>query len=210
MKRFAAHLYTLLFHLGGFGALGLGILDSSFLVMPLANDILIVGLTARRHIMLPYYAFMASAGSVLGCALTDAISRKGGEEGLGKHVSARRLEYVKKKVKKSAAWALAVASLMPPPFPFTPFVAAAAALQYPRQKLLTVIGISRFIRFSAVGLLAVFFGTRILELAKSPVVQGGILAIIALSVGASTVSVYSWVKRSRGSSGASTLKDRAA
>jgi membrane protein DedA with SNARE-associated domain len=117
---------------------------------------------------------------------------------------------VKKKVKKSAAWALAVASLMPPPFPFTPFVAAAAALQYPRQKLLTVIGISRFIRFSTVGLLAVFFGTRILELAKSPVVQGGILAIIALSVGASAVSIYGWVRRSRGSTGASARKDRAA
>ena len=53
-------------HLGGFGLLLLGILDSSFLFMPLGNDLLVVALTAQRHNRMLYYAAMASAGSVIG------------------------------------------------------------------------------------------------------------------------------------------------
>jgi len=49
--------------LGGFGLLILGVLDSSFLFMPLGNDLLMVAMTASRHVMLPYYAGMATAGT---------------------------------------------------------------------------------------------------------------------------------------------------
>jgi len=75
----------------------------------------------------------------------------GGEKGLERTLGHKRTEYVKKRVKKSAGWALALASLMPPPFPFSPFVAGAAAFQYPRKKLLSVIAASRFVRFSIDG-----------------------------------------------------------
>src|ERR1051325_9254680 len=107
--------------MGGFGLVLLGILDSSFLFMPLGNDLLIVALTARRHSLMPVYAALASTGSVLGCLLIDVVFRKGGEGGLEKHLSRKRLDYIQRNVKKSAGWALAVACLMPPPFPFTPF-----------------------------------------------------------------------------------------
>src|SRR5947207_3972399 len=122
------HLSLVFFHLGGFGLLILGVLDSSFLFSPFGNDLLMIALTARRHGRILFYAAMATAGSVLGCFITDAISRKGGEAGLEKRVPKRRLNYIKKKVKKSAGWALVLAALMPPPFPFTLFVAASAAL----------------------------------------------------------------------------------
>jgi membrane protein YqaA with SNARE-associated domain len=56
----------------------MGVLDSSFLIMPLGNDLLVVALTARRHILLPYYAGMATAGSVIGCLIMDVIARRGG------------------------------------------------------------------------------------------------------------------------------------
>ena len=39
-------------------------------------------------------------------------------------------------MRDNAGQALAIASLVPPPFPFTAFVMAAAALQYPRKRLL--------------------------------------------------------------------------
>jgi hypothetical protein len=104
-------------------------------------------------------------------------------------------------VKKSAGWALAVASLMPPPFPFTPFVAAAAALQYPRKKLLTVIAVARFARFSIDGALAVVFGTRILRWAQSPTFIYGVVALVVISIAASAISIVSWIRRSRKISG---------
>ena len=119
MKSLLHHLYIALAHLGGFGLLGLGVLDSSFLVLPLGNDLVVLAMIARRHALMPYYVCMAAMGSVLGCIPVDVIGRKGGEKGLEAHVPRRRLEYVRKRIKKNAAWALAFASLMPPPFPLS-------------------------------------------------------------------------------------------
>jgi membrane protein YqaA with SNARE-associated domain len=197
MKGVARHLFTVFRHMGGFGLLTLGILDSSILFLPFGNDLLMIALTASKHGMLPFYASMATAGSLLGCLFTDVIGRKGGEQGLEKRVPRKRLEYVKKKVKRSAGWALALASLLPPPFPFTPFVIAASALQYPRRKLLTIIAVSRFSRFTIDGLLAILFGKRILRLAESPVLYYAITALVVVSIVGSVLSVISWVKGSK-------------
>jgi len=165
--------------------------------MPLGNDLLMVALTARHNARLPYYAAMATAGSVIGCLIMDLIARKGGEQGLEKTLGGKRTEYVKRKVRKNAGWALAVASLMPPPFPFTPFVAGAAALQYPRKRLLGVVAATRFVRFSIDGLLAVFFGTRILRWAQTPAFIYAMIALIVISIIASAISIYRWIRRSR-------------
>ena len=198
MKQIAGRLFTIFLHMGGLGQFALGVLDSSFLVMPLGNDLLMIALAARRHsfLLMTYYALMATAGSVVGCLLVDIVSRKGGEEVLEKHVSRGRLKFVEAKVRKSAGWALAFASLMPPPFPFTPFVIAASALLYPRKRLLAVIAVTRFLRFFLIGILALSFGERILRWATSPVVQYGMVVLIAVSILASVLSVLGWVRKS--------------
>ncbi len=196
MKSFLQQIAFVLFQLGGVGVFALGVLDSSFLVMPLGNDLLIVALAASRPPRLPYYVAMATAGSVLGCLVIDWISRKGGEAGLNGRVSQRRLNYIKAKIEKHAGWAVGFASLMPPPFPFTPFVAATAAFQFPRARLLSIIALCRAVRFSIEGLLAIWFGRHILALAESPQVQYGVIALIVISIAGSAFSVYRWVKRS--------------
>jgi membrane protein YqaA with SNARE-associated domain len=198
--RSAAHaLFAFLLHWGGLGLLVLGLLDSSYLFAPWGNDLLLVALTAR-HRTIPhviYYAVMSTAGSVLGCLLIDVTLRPLGAAGLEKHLSARRLGQVKAKVEKSAGRTLAVASLAPPPLPFTPFVMAAVALQYPRRRMLAIIGITRLVRFLVVGLLAWRFGERILKWAAIPVVQGFLFALIVLCTVGSIVSVHGWIQRSR-------------
>lgn len=190
------HVYAFFYHLGGFGLVGLGVLDSSFLFTPFGNDLLIIALTARHHARMPYYAAMASAGSVAGCLLVDLVCRKGGKEGLKKRVSRKRIEYLERKIGQDAGYALAVASLMPPPFPFTPWVIAAAALQYPRKKLLSVIAVARFARFCIEGTLAVFFGRGILRLARSDQFKYVIFVLLVVSIAGSAYSVYLWVKQS--------------
>ena len=197
MDTIVRHLFAIFIRLDGLGLLILGILDSSFLFMPLGNDLLMVALVARNGSFLLPYAATATAGSVLGCMLIDWISRKGGEEGLTKVIAARQLEYVKRRVRKSAAWAIVLAAIMPPPFPFTPFIAAASAFQYPRRKMLILIAAVRFARFLLVGTLAVIFGRSIIRMAQAPAVRSAILAIVALSIIGSVISVYSWIKRSR-------------
>jgi membrane protein YqaA with SNARE-associated domain len=119
-----------LFHAGGLGLLTLGAFDSSLLVLPMGNDILVRALCARYHDRVLYYLLMATVGSLIGCLSTDWINRKS-DSGLKKFVPRKYLKYFQEQVEKRAAWTLAVASVMPPPFPFTAFVAAAAALKYP-------------------------------------------------------------------------------
>lgn len=197
MKAFLYDLAAVLMQLGGFGLLGMGILDSSFLFMPLGNDLLMTALTARHQERLPYYALMATAGSVLGVMLVDMVGRKGGEAGLEGRVPQHRLEFVKRRMEKNAAWALSLAALMPPPFPFTPFVLAASALKFPRKKLFAIIAASRFVRFSAIGVVAILFGRRVIRLAESPAFQYSILALLGISVLGSVLSIYRWVQRSK-------------
>jgi len=175
----------------------MGVLDSSFLFMPLGNDLLVIGLTSEHPHKLWLYAPVAALGSVLGCMLTDLVVRRQGEEGLEKLAGKKRMDYLKKKIGERAAVTLAVASIAPPPFPFTPFVAAASAFEYPRVKMFSVIAAARVVRFSAVGLLAIFFGKRILQIAKSPMFEGVVLAILALFVVGSVFSVMKWLKASK-------------
>jgi uncharacterized membrane protein YdjX (TVP38/TMEM64 family) len=194
---FVRHLFVLLLHLGPWGLLILGVLDSSFLFMPLGNDLLVIGLTSQHPKRLWLYAPTAALGSVLGCALLDLVARKQGEEGLEKLAGKKKMDYLKKKIGERAAFTLALACIAPPPFPFTPIVAAASAFEYPRTKMFSVIAASRVVRFTLVGMLAVFFGTRIIAIAKSPAFEGVVLGILALFIVGSVFSVIKWLKRAK-------------
>jgi membrane protein YqaA with SNARE-associated domain len=198
MHHFAVWLFAFVLRLGGVGLLLLGILDSSFLFAPWGNDLLVVAMTARNPhaASMLYYAAMSTVGSVLGCLLIDVTLRPLGAKGLEKHLSAQRLQRVEKKIRDNAAKALTIASLVPPPFPFTAFVMAAAALQYSRTRLLAVVGAARMVRFTLLGWLALRFGERILRWLKMPVVQGFLIGLIILCTVGSAVSVYGWIRRS--------------
>jgi membrane protein YqaA with SNARE-associated domain len=189
-KSILRHLVRTFARLGGPGLLALSALDSSPLFIPFGNDLLFVALAARQHERMMYYALMATFGSVLGCLVDDALSRKGGEKGLEKRLSARQFASIKKYTKKSAAWALGVASLMPPPFPFTAFVIGAAALQYPRKKLLLVVSLTRLARFLIEGLLAIYIGRKlVVRFARSPVIEYVVGGLLVVSIAGSILSI---------------------
>ena len=192
-------IFAFVLQFGGPGLLVLGILDSSFLFVPWGNDLLVVAMTARRPQLgtMLYYAAMSAVGSVLGCLVIDFTIRPLGAKGLEKHFSKRRLATVQRKIEKNAAMALTVASLAPPPFPFTAFVMAAAAMQYSRARLLVVAGATRLARFAILGFLALRFGQGILKWGQNPVLQGIMIGLIVLSTAGSAISVIGWIRRSR-------------
>ena len=197
LRQTIVHLFLFFYHLGGFGLLGLGVLDSSFLFMPLGNDMLVVALTARHHERLAYYAAMAAVGSVLGCLLLDVVCRRLGEDALERVFSKKQLEKVRGKMEKRAGAALAFVSLMPPPFPFTPFIAASSLLKVPRGKMLAVIGVSRLARFLIVGSLAIVFGRHIIRWSKAPAFEYGMIGFFLLCVAGSAVSMSRWLRQGR-------------
>lgn len=208
--RFAAGLFALVLKLGGAGLLILGILDSSFLFAPWGNDVLVVAMTARHPTVakMLYYAAMSATGSVLGCLLLDLTLRPLGASGLEKYVPAGRLKRAEAKIRENTGKTLAIASLAPPPFPFTAFVMAAAALQYSRSRMLLLIGATRMIRFTLLGVLALRFGESILRWFKRPIVQGFLIGLIILCTVGSVVSVYGWIRRCRSSSRPAERKKR--
>lgn len=191
------HLLIWLLKLGLFGPLILGIADSSFLFLPFGNDLLLVVLTARNHGHLPYYIAMAAIGSTLGVVLLDAVCRKGGEEGLKKMMKPARLEYLKRRMGRQAGIAIATACIAPPPFPFTLVIASASAFEYPRKRLLGIVFLARAVRFTIVGLLAIYFGRDILRIAKAPITEWIMAGFIALCAIGSAFQVRQWLRRSR-------------
>ncbi len=195
MKGLFLPLFTSLAHLGGVGLLLLGVLDSSFLFTPFGNDLLVVVLTARHHDRLLYYAAMAATGSVLGCLLLDVVCRWVGQDKVDRVFSKKRVARVRKKIEERGAWMLAFISLMPPPFPFTPFIAAASLLKIPRAKMLSVIGVSRFARFLIVGSLAIAFGRQIIRVSRTPAFEYSMIGFFLLCVAGSVWSMLRWFRR---------------
>lgn len=183
-------------HRGGVSLLFVGIADSSFLVMPLANDLLVIALSADHPMRMPYYVGMATLGSTIGCAVTALLSLKA-EKGVERKLAGHQFKFVESNIRKNAGWVIAVSALIPPPFPFTPVIVAAAVSGYPLKKLLAVVAGARLVRFGTVGGLAIVFGKSILSLAQSAVLEYAVIALIVIAVGASAFSIYKWVKGSR-------------
>ena len=194
MHALLRHLFAHLLHLGALGLVILGVLDSSFLFLPVGNDILLVVLVARHHVLLPLYVLAAAVGSTAGVWLLDVVCRKGGEEGLKKMVSTRRLKLLKRKMEEHGGRAVVVASLAPPPFPFTAVIGAASAFQYPRPRLLGLVFAARAVRFSLVGLAAIWLGRRIIRLADSPGFIWFMEGFIALCLVGSIISIVRWMR----------------
>ncbi len=179
------------------GALGLFLLgagDSSFLFLPLSNDLLLIVLVNDHRDSWHWitYPFAAAFGSLAGVALIDLIMRKAGEEGLKKIVGAKPLEKLKKRVEKRGVWAVFLASILPPPFPFTAVVAAASAFQCSRQRLLLSVLMGRIIRFTAESLLALYFGRRLIRYLRSDIVEYFIYGLIAITVVGSALGISKW------------------
>ena len=185
-----------LFRAGGLGLLTLGAFDSSPLVVPFGNDLLMLALSARYHDRMLYYAVMATLGSLIGCFATVWVSRKGGPH-LKKIVSGKRLRKIQDQVQKRAGWSLVAASLLPPPFPFTAIVAAAAAFKYPRNKLFSFVGAGRFARFVIEGALAIHYGRWIIRQARSPILEDVMIALIVISIAASLITIYQWSEKNK-------------
>jgi len=196
MRPFIRIIARTLFRAGGLGILTLGAFDSSPLVVPLGNDLLVLALSARYHDRMLYYALMATVGSLIGVFATDWISRKGGSH-LKKVASRENLSNIQKQVQKRAGWTLLAASLLPPPFPFTAIVATAAAFRYPRNKLFSYVGAGRLARFVIEGALAIHYGRWIIRQARSPILEDVMIALIVISIAASAISVYQWSKKNK-------------
>lgn len=144
----------------------IGTLDSSLLSLPEINDYLVVGRCFKTPSAAFYFPLFAAAGSVLGCWVLYSIMRRGGQALLRKRFSIEGIKRVERAYARFGFLAIAVPAILPPPLPFKIFVATAGALEYPKWRFLLTVLIARSIRYYVEGILAVFYGRRVLLFLK--------------------------------------------
>jgi membrane protein YqaA with SNARE-associated domain len=118
----------------------------------------------KQKSLMPYYAAMATLGSVTGCLVLHHLASRGGERFLRTRVKARRVERAQALIQRHGLLALLIPSLLPPPAPFKLFVLLAGVAKVPRGKFLVAVAIGRGVRYFGQGLLAIWYGDRAMEL----------------------------------------------
>jgi membrane protein DedA with SNARE-associated domain len=118
--------------------------------------------------------------------------RGGGQALLRRRFKRENIERVERAYARYGFLAIAIPALLPPPMPFKIFVATAGTLEYPRWKFLVTVMIARSVRYYVEGILAVFYGRRVLLFLKDNglVILSGVTAAAVL-----LVLVYAIVNR---------------
>jgi len=109
------------------------------------------------------YAFMATAGSALGCLILYLISRRAGARALNRF-SEKKQAKVKNWIERYDIFAVLAATLMPPPFPFKVFVVSAGVFRFSLVRFMLAIIVGRGFRFLLEGYVAVRYGAQAKEI----------------------------------------------
>jgi membrane protein YqaA with SNARE-associated domain len=186
LRAFIASLYSFALTLGGPGLFAVAALDSSFVSLPQINDLLVVLLVTEHKARMPYYALMATLGSIAGCSVIYLLANKGGEAVLRRRLSSGRLDHALALYRRYGLLALMVPALLPPPAPFKLFVLGAGLAGVRPLKFVLGIGIARGIRYLTLGTLAIYYGDAALDLMKrhGPAVGltvAGLIVLIAVA-----------------------------
>ena len=185
MSRIVSWLEAFTSSLGGPGLFLVAFLDSSFLSLPEINDVLVVLMVTRNEELMPYYAAMATLGSITGCLVLYVLGRKGGEAILQKRFSGPRVEKAMGLFRRFGVLAIIVPALLPPPAPFKVFVLLSGVTRVPWPRFCGAVAVGRGVRYFGEGRLAVRYGDEAVELlrANGPLVSLVLAVVVLLGVG---------------------------
>jgi membrane protein YqaA with SNARE-associated domain len=195
LRAFIDSIYTFALSLGGPGLFAVAALDSSFVSLPQINDLLVVLMVTEHKAWMPYYATMATLGSVAGCSVIYWLASKGGEAVLRRRVSSQRVDHALDLYRRYGVLALMVPALLPPPAPFKLFVLGAGFAGVRPLKFVLGVAIARGIRYTILGTLAIHYGDAALELMRThgPMVGLTLAGVIVVAA----VAYIVWRRRSR-------------
>ena len=187
LTRLSEYLITF----GAFGLFAVALLDSTFVPLPSSADALMILLSTTNPSWMVLYAFMATAGSAIGCWILYLVSRRAGARALNKF-SETKQRRVKNWIERYDAMAVLVATLLPPPFPFKLFVITAGVFRFSLMRFMLAIIAGRAFRFLLEGYLAVHYGTQAKEILAKYYPWIGLVLVVAIIA---FVFVKRWVKR---------------
>jgi len=187
LTRLSEYLVTF----GAFGLFGVALLDSTFVPLPSSADALMILLSTTNPSWMVLYAFMATAGSAIGCWILYLVSRRAGARALNKFSEAKQGR-VKNWIERYDAMAVLVATLLPPPFPFKLFVITAGVFRFSLLRFMLAIIAGRAFRFLLEGYLAVRYGAQAKEMLAKYYPWIGLVLVVAIIA---FVFVKRWVRR---------------
>ena len=125
MHRLVERIQVFALALGGPGLFLSAFLDSSFLSFPEVVDfVIVIAITGEKQRII-YYPLLATLGSVAGCFALYLVGAKGGEAFLRRRLHDRHVDRALGVFQRHGLLTIIVPSLLPPPFPFNPFVLSA-------------------------------------------------------------------------------------
>jgi membrane protein YqaA with SNARE-associated domain len=150
--------------LGGVGVLLSAFLDSSFVPLPLVTDLIVVDLSSRNPLRMPYYAAMAAIGSVAGCIWIYALARKGGQV-YYRNKQQQPSGRIRMWVQKYPFTSVLLPAVTPFPVPFKPFVIAQGVFRVPFIPFVVGTFVGRGALFFMEGFLGARYGAAAREFA---------------------------------------------
>ena len=166
---------------GAFGLFMLALLDSTFVPLPSSADALMLLLSTTNPSWMLLYAFMATAGSALGCLILYLISRRAGARALNRF-SEKKQAKVKNWIERYDIFAVLAATLTPPPFPFKVFVVSAGVFRFSLVRFMLAIIVGRGFRFLLEGYVAVRYGAQAKEIIAKYYPWIGLGLVVAIVV----------------------------
>jgi membrane protein YqaA with SNARE-associated domain len=160
-------IYGVALTLGGPGLFAVAFLDSSFISLPLINDVLVVLRVRQNPAWMVYYVLMATLGSIAGCYVIYYLAEKGGETFLRKRLKEDRIARALAAYRRHGLLALMVPALLPPPAPFKLFVLLAGLAEVSAVKFVLAVAIARGARYLGLGLLVIWYGDQAQKLMET-------------------------------------------
>ena len=187
LTRLSEYLITF----GAFGLFAVALLDSTFVPLPSSADALMILLSTTYPSWMMLYAFMATAGSAIGCWILYLISRRAGTRALNKFSEAKQRR-VKHWIERYDAASVLVATLLPPPFPFKLFVITAGVFRFSLLRFMIAVIVGRAFRFLLEGYFAVRYGAQAKEILAKYYPWIGLALVAAIVL---FVLIKRWAKR---------------
>jgi membrane protein YqaA with SNARE-associated domain len=144
--------------LGGVGLLLSAFVDSSFLPLPLVTDVILMDLSSRHPLRMPYYVAMAALGSLTGCIWIYWLARKGGQA-YYRRTQGHNPGRIRRLIQEHPMASVFLPAIAPFPVPFKPFVIAQGVFQVPFAIFVIGTLVGRGLLFLFEGVLGARYGT---------------------------------------------------
>ncbi len=177
IKSWLTSLANWLMTFGALGLFGIALLDSALLPMPSGPDLILITLSTLNPARMPLYVLAATTGSTIGCTLLYLMARRVGISVLNRVSQARR-DKIENLLGRYDMLAVMIPAILPPPFPFKPFVLSAGVFKLKLSRFILAIFIGRAIRFFIEGWLAIEFGDEAVQIIK----QHGVKVLIGVAL----------------------------